>query len=573
MRLDIDYKLLDAREEHESFRDCVTEAIKHLDIGQGLHIIKEFEPIPLYKMMEKHGFVKHVEKISEEEYHIYFSPESDLKQIEMKSHLQLDEDKVKFIVEVKSKYLNNHISFDQAKTLLMDNIDHVSAQEFALAEQYLQDYGISDELLAERIEEIFDLFKDLLTADDLNLEPGHPIHTYIEEVKAIRKLLAKVKIMLDNRFVKNEWLEIYDQLKEINTHFARKQNQLYPLLETKGFDKPSRVMWTLENDVRDLIKKANGLLEDDSIEAFVDSQDELILCIEDMMVKEMDILYPTSVDLICEEEFIHMRKGDDEIGYCLIQRPPSYKSMEVKNNDQGLMKDLSKLLTKYGLSKDTDVLDVSQGQLTLEQINLIFKHLSIDLSYVDEDDLVKFYSDTKHRVFPRSPGVIGREVKNCHPKESVHMVEEIIRAFKAGEQDEAEFWLEIGDKFIYIIYTAVRDEEGHYRGILEMMQDISKLRQLEGSQRLLSWENEKEVTEVKKNEFDISSETLIGDLLKSHPYLKKTLLALSPKFKKLNNPLLFKTMSSVATLDMICARGNLDVNEVISILVEKIKEA
>jgi len=570
MKLDIDYKLLDAREEHESFRDCVIEAIKHLEVGQGLHVIKEFNPLPLYKMMDKNGFDKHVEKINEEEFHIYFSPKAELKQIEMKAHLQLNQNKVKYIVDVKTKFLNDIYTLDEAKELLHSNMTHVTAQEFTLAEQYLQEYGISDELLADRIEVVFELFKDLLTSDDLNLPPGHPIHTYIAEVKAIRKLLAKIKVTLEGKFIKNVWLEIYEQLDRINTHFVRKQNQLYPLLEKKGFDKPSGVMWTLENDIRDLIKRAYSLLSKDDIEEFANLQADVIESIEDMMVKEMEILYPTSMDLISDDEFIYMRQGDDEIGYCLINQPPLYKDKIENNNDSGLMKDLSTLLSKYGLSKDNNVLDVSQGKLTLEQINLIFKHLSVDLSYVDEDDLVKFYSDTKHRVFPRSPGVIGREVKNCHPKESVHMVEEIVRAFKAGQQDQAEFWLEIGDKFIYIIYSAVRDEYGNYRGILEMMQDITRLRQLEGSQRLLSWENENKV--IEKNEYGISSETILSDLLKEYPFLKKTLISLSPKFKKLNNPLVFKTMSAVATLDMISSRENLKVKDVIDILTNAIKE-
>jgi hypothetical protein len=164
-----------------------------------------------------------------------------------------------------------------------------------------------------------------------------------------------------------------------------------------------------------------------------------------------------------------------------------------------LLKDLARVLQKHGVTspkKDEEVFNVSQGLLTLKQINLI---LPVDLSFVDENDLVKFYSDTKHRVFPRSAGVIGRAVQNCHPRESVDTVEKIIKAFKNGEQDKAEFWLEIGGKFIYIIYNAVRDEEGNFKGVLEMMQDATHIRSLTGSQRLLTWEN-KERTESQNNE-------------------------------------------------------------------------
>ena len=191
-----------------------------------------------------------------------------------------------------------------------------------------------------------------------------------------------------------------------------------------------------------------------------------------------------------------------------------------------------------------------------------------------ENEIVKFYSDTKHRVFPRSPGVIGREVQNCHPRESVETVEEIIRAFKAKEQDEAEFWLEMGGKFIYIHYCAVRDEQGNFRGVLEMMQDVTKIRSLTGSQRLLSWnsksgeskENRVEHAVGQHNKYGLTKETILKDMLSDYPFIKEFLLDLSPNYSKLKNPILFKTMSSVANLEMIAERGNFKVNE----LIEKI---
>ena len=130
---------------------------------------------------------------------------------------------------------------------------------------------------------------------------------------------------------------------------------------------------------------------------------------------------------------------------------------------------------------------MTNGKLTLEQINLIFQHMPVDFSYVDENEIVKFYNDSAHRVFPRSSNVIGRDVKNCHPRKSVHIVEEIISKFRSGEQDQAEFWINKPDVFIYILYTAVRDRDGRFRGVLEMMQDCTHIRSLTGSQTLLTW--------------------------------------------------------------------------------------
>ncbi|WP_150845823.1 MULTISPECIES: PAS domain-containing protein [unclassified Clostridium] len=583
MKKQINYITIDGRGDHETFKDCITKAIKELKSNEGIHVIKDFEPFPMYKMMDGKGFDKYVEKLSDEEFHVYFTPKEKIEKIQMEDNLEIDHDKIKKIMEIKLKYLRGEISLELAKEQMITSVKNVTAQEFAICEQYLQQYGITDDELAERMDEILQIFDGILTSNKIDVKLGHPIRTYLEEVKAIRNVLIEAKNILNKKFIKNQWAEVYDKLEEINIHFSRKQNQLYPALECKGFDKPSKVMWTLENNIKDIIKKAKEYLDRDEDEKFLDIQNEVIEMIEDMMIKEEEILYPTSMDLLDDEDFIKMRKGDDEIGYCLIGKPPYYKEDEVKKDENAsnneLLKDLAKVLQKHGIfnKEDNEVLDVSQGKLTLKQINLIFKHLQVDLSYVDENEIVKFYSDTKHRVFPRSAGVIGRKVRNCHPRESVHMVEEIIRAFRAGEQDQAEFWLEIGGKFIYIIYNAVRDEEGNFRGVLEMMQDVTKIRGLQGSQRLLSWTNEKQESkkdevsgEVIKNQYGLTKETVIGDLVKKYPFLKEFLLNLSPKFSKLKNPVLFKTMASIATLDMISERGGFEVEELISKITEEI---
>lgn len=583
MKKEINYITIDGRGEHESFRDCITQAIKDLKPNEGIHIIKDFEPFPMYKMMEEKGFDKFVEKVSDEEFHVYFTPKEKLKKIQMGGYLDIDEAKVQKIVDIKLKYLNGTISIEAANNELRTSYDKVTAQEFAICEQYLQEYGITDDELAERMEEILEIFKGVLVSNELNLPLGHPIRTYIDEVEAIRDLLKQMQALLGKKFIKNQWVEIYEKLREINVHFSRKQNQLFTALEKKGFDKPSKVMWTLDNNIKDILKRAVSYLDTDQDSEFLNLQEEVIEMIEDMMIKETEILFPTSIDLLTEEDFIQMRKGDDEIGYCLIAPPLPYGNNSKKETEGTLngelLSDLSKLLQKHGIittPSSNDMLDVSQGKLTLEQINLIFKHLQVDLSYVDENDIVKFYSDTKHRVFPRSAGVIGREVRNCHPRESVAMVEEIIRAFRSGEQDQAEFWLEMGGKFIYIIYNAVRDDQGKFRGVLEMMQDVTKIRSLTGSQRLISWNTNKQDEPVEDSQFEvnkygITNDTNIGELVKEFPFVKELLINLSPKFSKLKNPLLFKTMSSIATIKAISERGGFEAKDLIDKIVKEIE--
>lgn len=585
MNREIKYITIDGRGEHESFRDCITKTIENLKPKEGIHIIKDFEPFPMYKMMEEKGFDKYVEKISDEEFHVYFTPKDESERIKMGEYLEVDKEKIQNIINIKLDYLKGNISLEAAKKKIKDSFDKITAQEFAVCEQYLEKHGISDDVLAEKMEEILEIFDGILVSNKLDLPLGHPIRTYLDEVEAIRRVLKEIRDMVKRKFIKNQWAELYEKLGEINIHFSRKQNQLFAALESKGFDKPSKVMWTLDNNIKDIIRKAKECLEKNNNDKFLSLQDEVVEMVEDMMVKEEEILFPTAMDLLSEEDFIKMRKGDDEIGYCLIEPPLSYGSKEERSIDKfsntELLKDLAKVLQKHGLVNtlsNGEELDVSQGKLTLDRINLIFKHLNVDLSYVDEHEIVKFYSDTKHRIFPRSAGVIGRKVQNCHPRESVDTVQEIIRAFREGEHDEAEFWLEIGGKFIYIIYTAVRDDEGNFRGVLEMMQDVTKIRSLTGNQRLLSWNDkklEKKSEEENKvnieNKYGITQKTVIGDLVKEYPFIKEFLFNLSPKFNKLKNPMIFKTMSSVATVEMISERGGFQVEDLINKIIGKIE--
>lgn len=252
--------------------------------------------------------------------------------------------------------------------------------------------------------------------------------------------------------------------------------------------------------VRDNIRDAYNLLEAGNEEEFIKSCKKLIFYGRDLMEKEETILYPTSYAMITAEEFEDMKEGDLEIGYAFftpaekrvkgttVAGKPTDTSASSTPEAAGFAADLQQLLSKYGYSAGgSEKLDVTTGKLTLEQINLIYQHLPFDISFVDENELVCFYSDTDHRIFPRSKNVIGRQVMNCHPRKSAHVVREVIDKLRSGEQDKAEFWINKPGFFIYIIYVAVRDAEGNFRGVIEVMQDCTHIRSLEGSQTLLKW--------------------------------------------------------------------------------------
>ena len=516
---------------------------------------------------------------------------------DMKEHLNIDVAMIEKMTNIKRDYIEGKTDYETTKALIKQNFTKITPAEFAYSEQKIKDLGFDDNTVHDKMNDVLGLFDDIIVREAPDLPEGHPISTYLMENFVIKELIAEMKEEADKKFIKNKWLELYDKLYKFNIHLSRKQHQLFSMLERKGFDRPSRIMWSFDNAVRDSISKARHLLNEDKIDEFMEQQKLVWELTLDIMNKEEEVLYPTSLKMITEEEFRGMRPGDDEIGYCLIDKPegfyPETKEEEkvseensaensATQNQAGFMNDLASLLSKYNMGnepkKENDVLNVKQGKLTLEQINLIYQHMPVDLSFVDENEIVKFYTDTKHRVFPRSAGVIGRDVKNCHPRESVDTVMAIFDAFRKGEQEEAEFWLETNGRFVYITYTAVRDENGKFRGVLEMMQDITKIRSLTGQRRLLMWENPtkksesyEQKNEEDKSEYGFDKNSVIGDIIDKYPYIKEFMPTLAPEYTKLLDPVQYMIMSKVATLDMIAERGGFTVPELINKIEERIK--
>ena len=197
--------------------------------------------------------------------------------------------------------------------------------------------------------------------------------------------------------------------------------------------------------------------------------------VNDMIYKEEHILFPMALETLGESDWAKVREGEEEIGYAWVQPAETWKP-SAGPYQENIPHD------KVGsLTLDT-------GLLTAEQINLLLMHLPVDISFVDENDKVAYYSQTEDRIFPRSPGIIGRSVQNCHPARSVHVVEKILQEFKAGNRDSAEFWIQMKGRFIHIRYFAMRDRGGKYRGTLEVSQDVTSIRGLEGDKRLLDWD-------------------------------------------------------------------------------------
>ena len=535
---------------------------------------------------------------------IVFDPWRYIDMNPLKQKLDINNERYRIIVSVKEDYLDGKLSLEEGNRILKEKLGTCTPDEFAYAEQSLK--GVyKDEEILDKMDDLLNLFDGVLVRAENEYPENHPLWVYLEEINAVEKVALEAdELLKQEKFIKNPWLGIFDSLAQWRTHLSRKQNQLYPMLEDHGFDRPTRIMWTFDDGVRDAISASYALLREDKFEEFLASVPETLEKLRDLNSKELEVLLPTSYKLLSDEEFVRMSKNDHEIGYAIIDPPGIYvvpgindSAAQLNANNSGqngvsneFLNDLAGLLSKYvgpvggaAVNKDA-VLDVATGKLTLEQINLLFRHLPVDLSYVDENELVKFYSDTPHRIFPRSANVIGREVKNCHPAKSVHIVEEIVEKFRSGEQSQAEFWINKPGLFIYVIYTAVRDENGKFRGVLEMMQDCTHIRELEGSRTLLTWDKtdfvgdsskekslaqeaaeeveEEPLTADADGRFHIDAKTTLSNLIKQRPDIVEYLISLNPKFEKLKTPMV-KVMAKVATIKMIAERGDFDVNDLI----------
>lgn len=526
----------------------------------------------------------------------------------LQQKLDINNERYRIIVSIKEDYLDGKLSLEEGNRILKEKLGTCTPDEFAYAEQSLK--GVyKDEEILDKMDDLLNLFDGVLVRAENEYPENHPLWAYLEEINAVEKVALEAdELLKQDKFIKNPWLGVFDSLAEWRIHLSRKQNQLYPMLENHGFDRPTRIMWTFDDGVRDAISASYALLREDKYEEFLASVPETLAKLRDLNSKELEVLLPTSFKLLSDEEFVRMSKNDHEIGYAIINAPGLYVVPGINDSAASLngnaasqngavsnefLNDLAGLLSKYvgpvggaQVGKDA-VLDVATGKLTLEQINLLFRHLPVDLSYVDENELVRFYSDTPHRIFPRSANVIGREVKNCHPAKSVHIVEEIVEKFRSGEQSQAEFWINKPGLFIYVIYTAVRDENGKFRGVLEMMQDCTHIRELEGSRTLLTWDktdfvgntanngNDKSLAQEAAEEVDeeplttdadgrfhIDAKTTLSNLIKQSPEVVDYLISLNPKFEKLKTPMV-KVMAKVATIKMIAERGDFNVDDLV----------
>ncbi|WP_456441841.1 DUF438 domain-containing protein [Caldithrix abyssi] len=364
-----------------------------------------------------------------------------------------------------------------------------------LMEIQLMEEGISRESITKLCDVHTKVLKKHLDLTETpDAVPGHPLHTFLQENQAllqrtahIRKMIAELEkvseeesadVLMKIRFLLNE-------LMDVDKHYRRKENLLFPFFEKNNLHGPSTVMWTKHDETRTYLKSViQSLNEAENI-----SQKEMIAfarlaiepaieSVEEMIYKEEKILFPTAMDLLTEQDWYDIYLQSPEIGFCLYY--PEFEWVP----EGGLVENVEKF------KASDDKIHLPTGSFTLEQLINIFKTLPVDLTFVDAEDTVRYFSPGKDRIFDRSRPILGRKVQYCHPPKSVNIVNQIIKDFKEGKQDVARFWINFGGRFIYISYYAIRNDQGTYLGTLEVTQDLTDLRALEGERRLLQYDEE-----------------------------------------------------------------------------------
>ncbi len=373
-----------------------------------------------------------------------------------------------------------------------DLIRGVDGSEISRMEQQLIEEGMPAEDIKRLCDVHVQVFRESLDEQTRpDAPPGHPVHTFRAENAALGEVAERLKCALEDLGSpadaaafgkrKGEVRDLTETLAAVERHYLRKENQLFPLLERYGVTGPTQVMWAIHDDVRRLLKEFGGALDAGDLEGVSGKGAELAQTMIEMIYKEENILFPMAMETLSEADWVEIRRGEDELGYALVEPGDEWKPA-AEPAPAGEATAPGAVAVRR--------LPLDTGALTPEQVNLLLRNLPLDVTFVDENDEVRYYSATPERLFPRSPGIIGRKVQNCHPPDSVHVVTRILDSFRSGEKDVAEFWLRLGDKLAHIRYFAMRDASGTYRGTLEVSQNIAPIQALSGERRLLEWGDE-----------------------------------------------------------------------------------
>lgn len=388
----------------------------------------------------------------------------------------------KNVIKSLLQKLHEGQTIDDVKQEFDSTFSGVSASEISDAEQEL----ISEGVPVSEVQRLCDVhaavfkgsIEEIHAPVEETLLPGHPARTLKYENRALEQLIAQRIRPIFKSYMNREKsaYELYkeiESLQQIEHHYVRKENLLFPYMERYGITAPPKVMWGVDDEIRALIKESCNLAKSDDM-ALVEKLEEALTRIEEMIFKEENILLPMLLETLTPQEWKNIADESAELGYCLIDEPPVWQPEDAPH------------AVNSPIVPEGGDISLPTGFLSVTELTHLLDTLPIDITFVGKDDTVRYFSQAAERVFPRTKAIIGREVSNCHPPASVHIVEDIVADLKSGKKDHEDFWIKMGEKYIYIRYFAVRDEKGEYLGVLEVTQNIAPIQKIDGEKRLVS---------------------------------------------------------------------------------------
>lgn len=366
-------------------------------------------------------------------------------------------------------------------------LDATSAEEISKAEEELIREGLPREKVRKLCDVHLAVFRESLETQTSEEETGHPIHTLKQEhqilldsadelTRLAQSIAETPDAVSEGRFARMRHL--VGHFRDSDKHYLREENVLFPYLEKHGIKEPPAIMWmehdsirAIEKEIYALVDESDSSITENSV-GIAENAQRLRETLSSHFYKENNILFPTALNVITDDEWQVIMEEFDEVGYCCFT--PGRRGV-VREKTPG---ELSPTVS-------SGIVNFETGTLPVSTLEAILNTLPIDITFVDADDKVRYFSGSEERIFVRSRAVLGREVQLCHPQKSVHMVNQTLEEFREGSRDSAVFWIEIAGRIIYIRYLALRDVNGEYLGCLEVTQDITDIRKIQGQKRLL----------------------------------------------------------------------------------------
>lgn len=389
----------------------------------------------------------------------------------------------------------------------------MSAEDIGRIEQELVREGLPHHELRRLCDVHLAVMGDALESQKTDVPPGHPLHTFKEEHKRILDFLDKLEKTVSeikeapSREAIDQRLpllrSVSEHLMEIEKHNEREENVLFPYLEKQGITEPPAVMWSEHNDLRDMKKELHNLIDragemspQDFARQVSETSANLVRTLSSHIFKENNVLYPMALQTIPETEWPDIRQQCDELGYCCFTpesakeaagpavSEPTPAKPTMSQTEESPAAGADRAAPPLVAGDPGATITFPTGALTHKQLEWMLNTLPLEITFVDKDDVFRYFSGTKDRAFARARASIGRKVQQCHPQKSLDKVNGIIADFRAGRKDSEHFWIHLGEKYLHISYFAVRDAEGEYLGTLETIQDIAPLQQISGDKRM-----------------------------------------------------------------------------------------